>query len=234
VVSIHDVAPETFDEVRDLARELDRLAVRPRVFKVIPKNLLESRELVHFLRQEQDAGSEIVQHGYSHRRHGRLRGPWTKQLRSRLFAPDDAELLTLTGQQLETLLREGRAILSTAGLVVTGFCAPGWIEPPRLRTGLQHLGFRYDVGMTSVVDLATGHRVWTDWVGYMGAGAAQEALVGIANRINRAAMPGFSTMKVFFHPQGARTAPASRRILDWLPALVRDRSLMTYGELLGR
>lgn len=233
VVAIHDVSPATFDEVRYLAQALDRLEVRPRVYKVIPQHLLENRDLVTFLRREQDAGSEIVQHGYAHGRHGRLRGPWRRRLRSRLFAPNDAEFLTLTPQQTEALLIDGRAILSTAGLLATGFCAPGWIEPDRLRPILRRVGFRYDVALTCVVDLANGRRVWTDWVGYMGAGRVQETLVGVANRINQAAMPAFSTVKVFLHPAGARTSPACRRILEWLPALKRGRRLTTYGSLFG-
>jgi predicted deacetylase len=232
-VAIHDVAPETFDEVRHLAAELDRFAVRPRVFKVIPQRLLENRELVRFLRKEQDAGSEIVQHGFAHRRDGRLRGPWRRRLRSRLFAPTDAEFLTLTPHQMEALLTNGHAILSTAGLLTTGFCAPGWIEPRHFRGMLRGVGFRYDVGMTSVIDLTTGRRFWTDWVGYMGAGRLQEAMVGIANRINRTAMPAFPLVKVFLHPQGARTSAACRRIIEWLPAIMRGRRLITYGSLFG-
>ena len=233
-MAIHDVAPETFDDVRYLGDALDRLGIRPRVFKVIPQHLLESRELVHFLQAEQEAGSEIVLHGYAHRRHGRFHGPWRRRFRARLFARHDAELLTVPPQQLEPLLRDGRSLLATAQLIVRGFCAPGWIEPSGLRPVLRRLGFRYDVRMASIVDLATGHHIWTDWMGYMGAGGRQEQLVGIANLINRRAMPIFPVVKVFLHPQGARRSQACRQLLESLPQLRHGRTLTTYGELVGR
>jgi hypothetical protein len=99
---------------------------------------------------------------------------------------------------------------------------------------LRRLGFRYDVRMASIVDLSTGHRIWTDWIGYMGAGRTQEQLVGIANFINRGATSRFPVVKVFLHPQGARRSQACRQLLESLPEVRHGRTLTTYGELVGQ
>jgi hypothetical protein len=40
-------------------------------------------------------------------------------------------------------------------------------------------------------------------------------------------------VKVFLHPQHARSNAACGRILDLIPALVRDRTLTTYGQLVA-
>lgn len=232
VVSIHDVAPETFAEVRFLAGALDALHARPRVYKVIPEYLPSAPELIAFLRAEQDEGSEIVLHGYSHRRVGAWRGPWRRRLRARLFAPEDAEFLSLSPDQVESRLLKGRSILDQAGLVASGFCAPGWIESPDVRATLRRAGFRFDVAMTHVVDLKSDRKLWTDWVGDMGTGGVQDSLVGVANFANRTVMPRFSAARVFLHPQRAH-ARASRQMLDWLAGLVAARTLVTFSQLLA-
>ena len=209
------------------------MQARPRVFKVVPQGFDASHDLVRFLQEEQQHGSEIVLHGYSHRRTGPWQGPWPRRLRAQLFAPGAGEFFSLTPAEAETRLAMGRSILEAAGLSVQGFCAPGWIESPAVRPILVRLGFHYDVAMTHLLDLRSGRRIWTDWVGYMGAGELQESLVGIANRINRITMPAFAVAKVFLHPQGARTRAGCGRVLEWLPWLMQGRQLSTYRLLTG-
>jgi uncharacterized protein len=233
VVALHDVAPNYLDEIRFLVAALDRAGVRPRVFKVIPEHLAASPEMVQLLLHEQHQGSEIVQHGFSHRTSGRLRGPWRRRLRASLFAPQTAEFLSFTPTEMDRRLGLGRDVLREAGLSVSGFCAPGWLAGPDLPSILRRRGFRYDVSMTSVLDLSSGRRIRTGWIGYMGAGRVQEGLVGVADALNRAIAPLFQVLKVFLHPQNATRSSACRRILDLLPVLVRDRTLTTYGQLVA-
>jgi uncharacterized protein len=233
VVAIHDVAPEYLDDVRFLLTALDQFDARPRVLKVIPQHLSESRDLLALLRQEQERGSEVVMHGFAHRTTGRLRGPLLGRLRARIFAPHAAEFISLSPADMEARLRTGREILGTVGIGVRGFCAPGWLEAPDLRAALRVTGFRYDVTMTRIIDLQAGRAIATAWIGYMGAGAVQEHFVGVATGINLLTVPLDRVVKVFLHPQHARSSSACRRILDVIPTLMRDRSLVTYGQLIG-
>ena len=232
MIAIHDVAPQYLDEIRFLTMALDAASARPRVLKIIPQHLLESPELVSLLREEQAHGSELVLHGFSHQVTGALRGPWPRRLRAAIFAPRDAEFLSLEPDEMLARLERGLEILKQAGLSVSGFSAPGWLAPPELRSALRRVGLRYDVTMTGVVDLANGRRVSTDWIGFMGSGPVQERLVGVANRINRRSAPLFRVVKIFLHPQSARRSAACRRILDLIPTMMQGRTLTTYGQLL--
>lgn len=233
IVAVHDVSPRMLEETRFLLARLDGMGVRPRVLKVIPQDLLTSAPLVELLRAEQERGSEVVQHGFSHRRLGRLRGPWRRRLRAAIFAPDAAEFLSLSADEMASRLADGREIFRRAGLSAGGFCAPGWLEPGDLHAILRRAGFRYDVRMTGVIDLTSGRRIWTDWVGYMGAGGLQERLVIVADALNRLSAPMFDALKVFFHPQRAPQSGACRRILEAIPGLMRGRALVTYGQLVA-
>lgn len=233
VVSVHDVSPETLEETRFLLSALDRINVKPRVLKVIPQHLLDCAPLVDLLRTEQEAGSEIVQHGFSHRRAGPLRGPLRRRLRAALFARDVAEFLSLSAEETVSRIADGRDILQRAGLWASGFCAPAWLASAELHPVLRRAGFLYNVLMTGVVDLASNRRIVTGWIGYMGAGRRQEHLVGVADTINHVAAPLFRALKVFLHPQGAPDSVACRRILEGLPSLQRGRILVTYGQLVA-
>ncbi len=235
VVSVHDVTPPHLAAVRTLLVLLDRLDARPRVLKVVPNwagrwLLAESPELVALLQAEARSGSEVVLHGYTHRTAGPLRAPWPVALRARYFAPHDAEFLSVDRTEAHWRLRAGREALTAAGLRVVGFCAPGWLAPPWLEDVLVELGFRYQVTLGCVHDVATGRRRLTPWFGAVGVGGLHELLVhagGAAGSL----LARFPTpvVKAFFHPQRPHTW---RPQLDRLRRALSTRQPTTYRALL--
>jgi predicted deacetylase len=238
VVSVHDIASPLTSEVCHLLAALDAIGARPRVLKVVPnadgaRDLRDDPALVRVLAAEVAAGSEVVLHGYTHRVAGPLRGPWSTCLRARLFAGMAAEFLTLDATQMMERLSTGRQILQSVGVEPRGFCAPGWLAPPELPHLLRQCGFHYYVSMATLWDLGTGSSLRTPWLGYMGAGALQERLVGLGGRALLAMATSVPVVKVFFHPQRAPDAQACQRILQVLARLLRERRPVTYGTLLA-
>lgn len=238
VVSIHDVAPSTIDDVRYLLGALDSIGARPRVLKVIPnaggdQDVRGHQPLRDLLTAEVAAGSEVLLHGYTHRAAGPARGAWPTRARARLFGGTAAEFVTLDDAAMVNRLSDGRRVLTECGLVPRGFCAPCWLAPAHLPALLRRCGFAYYVTMMTLLDVATGRRVLTPWLGYMGAGRAQERLIGLGARLSLAAAPRLPVVKVFLHPQGAATSAACDRVLTTLARLSRERALTTFGELLG-
>lgn len=239
IVSVHDVAPSSFEEVRWLLARLDEAGARPRILKVIPnedgtRDLRACPELVALLQHEVTLGSEIVLHGYTHHAAGAYRGPWVGRLRARLFAGTAAEFLSLDSSRMARRLTAGRQILARAGLETSGFCAPGWLAPPELPRLLRSLGFRYLVGMATLSDLRSARRVSMPWLGYMGAGALQERLLGLGGGATRVLAPLVPVVKVFLHPQSAPESEACAQVLCTLRGLLHDRRPVTYAELLAR
>jgi uncharacterized protein len=238
VVSVHDIASPLTSEVCYLLAALDAIGARPRVLKVVPnadgtRDLRDDPALVRVLAAEVAAGSEVVLHGYTHRVAGPLRGPWSTCLRARHFAGMAAEFLTLDAIQMTERLSAGRQILQSVGVEPRGFCAPGWLAPPELLHLLRQCGFHYYVSMATLWDLGAGRRLRTPWLGYMGAGALQERLVGLGGRVLLAMATSVPVVKVFLHPQRARDAQACQRILQVLARLLRERRPVTYGTLLA-
>ncbi|MGH2409269.1 MAG: DUF2334 domain-containing protein [Chloroflexota bacterium] len=238
VIAIHDVTPSLADDVRYLLDACDALGARPLTLKVIPNedgrnDIREHPEFARLLAREAAAGSEIVLHGYTHRVAHPIRGLEPRQLRGRLFAPTAAEFLTLDRRQTRERLLAGRRILQDAGLDPRGFCAPGWLAAPHLQRQLRDCGFQYYVSMLAVQDVVDGRRRWTPWIGYMGAGPAQERLARLGGYAWAAVARTAPVLKVFLHPQGARESADCARILQRIPSLIADRRIVSYGSLVA-
>jgi predicted deacetylase len=231
--------------VRWILGRLDGIGARPRVLKVIPAEDARSQsawrpqpspgippEVRELLAHEVAAGSEIVLHGYTHRRDGAIRGAWYDRVRGRLFARESAEFLGLDASAMRERLVRGRDWLTSAGVSCGGFCAPGWLATAELVPLLLELGFRYDLRYASIRDLRTGRVRFVPAVGYMGADRLQEALIGAEAGLLMAAEPLLPALRVFLHPVRASRSPACRRTLRLIERLLRTRTPVTYTQLL--
>jgi predicted deacetylase len=241
VVAVHDVAPSSLSEVRWLLARLDELGIRPRVLKAIPApegvEMDPQGEVAQLLREEQEAGSEIVVHGYTHRTTGPFRGSVVDTTRARLFAPDDAEFLSLDRAEAERRLARGRTVLEGAGLEVTGFCPPGWLAPSATNRLAAEQGYAYLVGLVHVVDLGR-RRTWTvPPFGYMGADRTQERLVGIGGdtslSLHRWLGGQVPHLRAFLHPARASTSDIAARTLERIGRLATHEPVVTYSQLLA-
>ena len=216
------------------------MGVAPRVLKVIPapdgEELDPASELADLLRAEQAAGSETVQHGYTHRRAGALRGSLLDEWRARTFAPDDAEFLSLDPEVARSRLLAGRETLERCGLSVSGFCAPGWLASPWVDDLVAAEGFRYSIGLMRLVDHGSRRHRTVPAFGYMGAGAVQERLVGVGGDLSIGLhrwLPGeFPHLRAVLHPQGASSSDDCARVLAWIGRHATTEPMATYRAVL--
>lgn len=232
IVSLHDVAPDTLDRVRILRDELDEIGARPRVLKVVPERLAKSPELRAFLCDEVARGSEIVLHGYAHRAAGPLRGTVFDNARARLFARDAVEFLTLDEDAMRERIVRGRDALRELGIEPRGFCPPAWLAAPELPHVLCALGFTYAVSMWTLHDLRTDRRIWTPWLGVVGADPLQERLVSLGGALTLLAGPALGPLKVFLHPTPPDHA-ATRWVLGVLRRIRPELRIVTYSQLVS-
>lgn len=241
VVAVHDVAPSSLDEVRWLLARLDELGIRRRVLKAIPApegvEIDPQSEVAGLLRDEQAAGSEIVVHGYTHRTAGPLRGSPLDTTRARLFAPDDAEFLSLDRNEAARRLARGRAVLEDAGLAVKGFCAPGWLAPSAIDGLAAEQGYAYVIGLVRIADLARRTTRTVPPFGYMGADRTQERLVGIGGDTSLSLHHWLGDrvphVRAFLHPSGASTSDVAARTLERIARLAAHEPVVTYAQLLA-
>lgn len=236
IVAIHDVAPSELSEVRWLLGQLDALGVSRRVLKVIPAAAGDgdTSGVLTLLHDEVERGSEVVVHGWTHAADGALRGSLPDRIRGRLFAGDAAEFLSLDDAEVHRRVAAGRSWLGENNLSATGFCPPGWLATAAVPSALRQAGYRYEVVLRGLRDLARGRWIVLPPVGYMGAGPGQERLirlgVAVVSRPLRRLLGG-EVHRVFLHPQGASRSRDCRRVLAEIGNLARSHHVTTYGEL---
>lgn len=238
IVSVHDVSPRNLVGAAWLLARLDDIGASPRVLKVIPDEggtapIADHPGLIALLREESALGTEVVLHGFTHQIAGRLHGSPTLRLRAALFAPRDAEFLSLARGEAAFRIRAGLEALAGLGFVPRGFCAPAWLGDAALPSVLREAGLRYYLSFSAIHDLERRKRWRIPAVGYMGAGPVQESLVGVERALVGAIASRFPTVRVFVHPQGAERSGACAAVLRSLERMLRSRSPVTYAEVLG-
>src|SRR5205823_8816786 len=100
IVSLHDMAPATWDTSRKMLAELQQNGIRKCSLLVVPNYhhqgaSLQDREFVSALRDLEGEGHEIVIHGYFHQRPRRAAEPLLNQFLTQVYTQDEGEFFDL-------------------------------------------------------------------------------------------------------------------------------------------
>lgn len=235
--SIHDVSPRFESEVDHL---MDLLA--PHVGKriamlVVPNHwgdapIIPKSPFAKRLRGWADAGVEMFLHGYFHRDQTRPRGAGDK-LRARFMTTGEGEFLSLTREQAEARVHEGRALLEDViGRRIDGFVAPAWLYSEGTRAALEHCA----------IPIAEDHlRVWSParrtelahgpvitWASRTRLRLASSLLAAAALR--RAPI---QVLRVGVHPPDCGHPALVRSIRKTFETATKDRRVAAYSDLLA-
>ncbi len=158
VVSIHDVAPATFDQCRRLLALCESSGVRTTLL-VVPgpwrgQQIGEHLEFQRWLDCAAVHGHEISLHGWCHEASGLGNAPSPMgQLANRFLARGCGEFADVTRSEALSLIEKGLKALANIGHYPVGFTAPGWLLSNGARRALIDLGFAYTTTHLEVVDL---------------------------------------------------------------------------------
>jgi hypothetical protein len=237
LASIHDVSPRFETEVDEL---LDLLApwVGERIaMLVVPNHWGEApiepkSPFARRLRGWADAGIEIFLHGYFHRDQSRPRGAGDR-FRARFMTAGEGEFLSLSREQAESRIHEGRALLEDViGRRIDGFVAPAWLYGEGARAALEHCA----------IPIAEDHlRVWSPATG---ANLANGPVITWASRtrlrlasslvaagaLRRAPL---QVLRVGVHPPDCRHPALVRSIRKTFRTAARRRRIAAYSDLLA-
>lgn len=163
-VSIHDVSPWTRPAVEEMLADLAVAGIGVTSLLVVPDHhhrgsVDADADFVAWLRQLEEAGHEIVLHGFYHRREPRPGGRWWQKLVTEHYTAGEGEFYDLPYAEARRRLEAGRAMLSAAGFTVSGFIAPAWLLGEEAERAARDEGFAYTTRLGGVLDLRSG--AWT-------------------------------------------------------------------------
>ncbi|CAN5800475.1 DUF2334 domain-containing protein [soil metagenome] len=161
IVSLHDVAPRTRETCERIVQEIARCGVDACSLLVVPDYhhsgaSMADREFVRWLRQLEDAGHEVVIHGYFHQRPRGEREKLGAQLLTRLYTKDEGEFYDLPYEEALRRISTAREEFTAAGLRPRGFIAPAWLLGPEAERAAADAEMEYTTRLTTIRDLRTG------------------------------------------------------------------------------
>jgi predicted deacetylase len=237
VVSIHDVAPVHRDRIERMLAALDAAGVRRRSLLVIPNYHGEGEidrrpDFCEWLRQRQNAGDELLLHGYEHQ-DVRLPTSIVDRWKHRWFTQGEGEFLSLTYDEASDRIARGLAVFDRAGLRADGFVAPAWLINADGLRAARDRGLTFTNSYLRISDLANDH----SWFGpslVFGPGTLNEDVgirlqAGVAGLLARR-----SIVRFVLHPPCVDHPARFARILAMLRPLVERHRPTTYGELVAR
>jgi predicted deacetylase len=185
----------------------------------------------------QDAGHELILHGYFH---DRMESPperlatlfWT-----RLYTSGEAEFLDLPPDIAQARLERGRALFDSLGWRAAGFVAPAWLMADGLTVLLAGLGFAYTTRLREIIPLLPGVQPLVDSQSlcYSTRAAWRRVASGIWNKRLFARLRQTSLVRLSLHPRDLEF-PLIRRQVDQIlrATLTRGFQPTTYGDYVAR
>lgn len=158
VVSLHDVAPPTWEASEKILRELGRRGVRVCSLLVVPDyhhtgNSMADAKFVRWLRELEDAGHEIVIHGYFHERPTRNDESLRERLLTQSYTSGEGEFYDLDYDEALQRIHCAHEEFVSAGLTPRGFIAPAWLLSAEGERAAADAEMEYTTRLTTVVDL---------------------------------------------------------------------------------
>ncbi|MDQ6655701.1 MAG: polysaccharide deacetylase family protein [Verrucomicrobiota bacterium] len=160
IVSVHDVAPPTRAACDAMLRDLARHGVDVCSLLVVPDYhhtgaAMKDGEFVRWLRDLEDAGHEIVIHGYFHERPRRARESFRARLITRSYTSDEGEFYDLEYSEALRRITAAHEQFRAAGLTPRGFIAPAWLLSAAGEQAAADAEMEYTTRLTAVLDLRT-------------------------------------------------------------------------------
>ncbi|MFI4903215.1 MAG: DUF2334 domain-containing protein [Burkholderiales bacterium] len=144
---MHDVAPATWPQCRELLGMIDALGAPPVTLLVVPHfhrgiRARDSQAFVDALDARVARGDELALHGYYHVDDGPRPRSLGAFVARRVLTRGEAEFAAIVGHDAQQRLADGIALFDEAGWPLAGFVPPAWQLNAATRGAIDTLGAR--------------------------------------------------------------------------------------------
>ena len=239
-LSIHDVAPATWQDCQRLLRAIGAVADIPLTLLVVPNyhsyqgDEAESAPYERMLDDLLARGHELALHGYTHLDSA----PMPLSLRSyfmrRIYTQREGEFAAIDAARARRLLELGLAWFARRNWPVHGFVAPAWLLGEEAWTALREFPFRYTTTMRHFY-----------WLPQRLSLLAPSLVCASRNAVGRKLSPWVATavashmqsaplIRLGLHPRDARYPQLMRQCQQLLERLLVSRHPLTKASFAER
>lgn len=234
-VSIHDVAPSTWDSCRRLIDGVHQVADIPLTLLVVP-NYHRLGELVSGAYGEQlqqciGCGDELALHGYTHLDEEPipLWSLFSRAVRTRR----EGEFAALSQMRANSHLQRGVAWFAQHGWPLSGFIAPAWRLSAGTWHALHNFTFSYTTTLNRFYLLPQRKSILSPSLVLTSRGAWLYQASMMRNRFLVSLLADCELVRVSLHPPDAK-AETIRAWQPMLEELIATRTAMTKAEFARR
>jgi uncharacterized protein len=232
-VSIHDVAPGTWDACAGLARAMREVADIALTWLVVPHYHEQSHD-ERPLRAGLDAalarGDELCLHGYTHL-DSAVRGSTMRERFLRgVYTQREGEFAALSADEAKHRIALGLAWFRARGWPVSGFVAPAWLLGPGAWEALPGFGFHYTTTYTRFHLLQRGASVFAPSLVYTARNAGGRLLSPLACSIAAQALSAAPLMRLSLHPPDLRHPRLVSHAQGLIERALRTRAAVTKAS----
>ena len=210
-VSIHDVAPATWDECVRLVQALRSVADIPLSWLVVPHYHQQAHERPGDdapLRAGLDAaiarGDELVLHGYTHLDTERQAGGMRERFLRGVYTRSEGEFSALAADEARRRIGLGLEWFRARGWQSPGFVAPAWLLGEGAWQALPEFGFSYTTSFTRFHLLQEKTSIFAPSIVYTARNRTGRALSPLAGSLAARLLERAPLMRLSLHPPDVR------------------------------
>lgn len=229
-ISIHDVAPATWQDCRRLLQAVREVGDIPLTMLVVPcfHGCRESpgayeRALEELLAQ----GHELVLHGYTHLDGSMPSRSLCQSFARRIFTTGEGEFSALDSVEAACRLERGLAWFRQHNWPVSGFVAPAWLMSRGSWAALRATPLAYTTTAGYFHVLAPARSLWSPALFYAARNGAGRLVSPLWNDVLRQLLRKAPLVRLGLHPRDARHPALLRHAQETIAMLLPSRQPLT-------
>ena len=236
-VSIHDVAPGTWDECARLARAMRAVAQIRLTWLVVPR-YHERIEDESAMRRGLDAalahGDELALHGYTHLDTARASHGLRQRFLRGVYTQREGEFAALAAEEARERIALGLEWFRQRDWPVAGFVPPAWLLGDASWRVLPEFAFSYTTTFTRFHLLRQGRSVFAPSLVYTARNAAGRALSPLAASAAALCMTRSPLVRLSLHPPDVRHPQLVAHAQRLVERMLATREAVTKAECARR
>jgi predicted deacetylase len=229
-VSIHDVAPPTWNECERLLRAIREVADIPLTWLVVPRyhgHDQASPVMEEALGELIVQGHELALHGYTHLDTAPLSGGLRSQFLRSVYTTGEGEFAALAQDEARRRIRLGLDWFAERGWPVSGFVPPAWLLGPDAWQAVRESGFAYTTTFSRFHLLRQGRSVVSPSLVYAARNRAGRFWSPLAAGAGALLLARAPVVRLSLHPPDARHPRLLLHAQRLVERLLRHRTAVT-------
>jgi len=236
VVCLHDVHAGNYRIFNDFIDELKQIGVSFVSLLVVPHmhkahGLDFDITFVHWLKEKQAQGHEIVLHGFYHYEENK-KDSIIKQFISSVYTAHEGEFYRISYADAENRIKKGLRIFHSNGLKTYGFVAPAWLINDNTIRALKNAGLNYTTTLTGILLVKSGEFIKAPVLSLTSRSFLRKILSIIWANFFRIISCFFPVVRVAVHPGDLKSPMLKGKLFSEIVRFKKGRNCLTYNRFL--